>query len=127
MLKTLRKKGIAAKVSIANAMMRLAHFPKIWKEAEVITIPKPLKDSKLPQNYRPISLLTAISKIVERIILPRLQEETENLELLPFGFNGRHRAEQQLLTITEMAAEDYSTSTSMPFEPLAGRKREIYI
>lgn len=58
-------------------------------------IEKPGKDNKFPQAYRSISLLPAISKVSEIIILPWLKEETGALELLPqeqFGFRGKHGA-----------------------------------
>jgi hypothetical protein len=33
-----------------NHWLWLSHFPKPWQEAKVITLPKPGKDSKFPQN-----------------------------------------------------------------------------
>jgi hypothetical protein len=50
--------------------LELCYFPKKWRHATVIPIPKPGKDH--PSNYRPISLLSFISKILERVILKRL-------------------------------------------------------
>jgi hypothetical protein len=38
-----------------NHCIRLSHFPKSWKVAKVITLPKPDKDPKFPQNLRPIA------------------------------------------------------------------------
>ncbi|XP_076274927.1 uncharacterized protein LOC143205775 [Rhynchophorus ferrugineus] len=44
----------------------ISHFPKIWKHAHIIMIPKKKRPNNLPSGYRPISLLSSISKIVER-------------------------------------------------------------
>jgi hypothetical protein len=44
-----------------NHCLRLSHFPKPWKE--VITLPKPHKDPKFPQNLGPISLLCTTGKL----------------------------------------------------------------
>ena len=47
--------------------LRIAYQPASWKTANVVAIFK--KNSKsLPNNYRPVSLLPVISKIMERII-----------------------------------------------------------
>jgi hypothetical protein len=53
--------------NITNASIRLSYFPTSWKEATTIMIPKPMKDHKLPENYRPISLLNTLSNNYEII------------------------------------------------------------
>ncbi|GBP94792.1 Probable RNA-directed DNA polymerase from transposon BS [Eumeta japonica] len=45
-------------VVIFNACLKNCYFPPVWKEAEVIGIPKPGKPRDLPASYRPISLLS---------------------------------------------------------------------
>lgn len=41
----------------ANAILRTAHYPSIWKTTVMIVSCKPEKDSKLLQSHLPISLL----------------------------------------------------------------------
>ncbi|GJQ70198.1 hypothetical protein Trydic_g22658 [Trypoxylus dichotomus] len=80
-------------VNICNAMLRLRHFPSQWKLADVAMIPKPGQSHNGPQNYRPISLLPVMSKIVDRIILTRLREETDDIDVIPacqFSFRREH-------------------------------------
>ncbi|GFX34211.1 RNA-directed DNA polymerase from mobile element jockey [Trichonephila clavipes] len=48
------------------------YFPPAWKHAIITLLPKPGKDAKFATNYRPISLLSTIGKIIEKIILKRL-------------------------------------------------------
>ena len=43
-------------------------LPDSWKEALVIPIPKPGKDSTNPANYRPIALTSCICKTKERMV-----------------------------------------------------------
>jgi hypothetical protein len=76
-----------------NHCLRLSHFPKLYKEEKVITLPKPGKDPKLPQNLRPLSLLSTTGKIFEKVILKIVQKHTDERGLLnasQFGFRTRH-------------------------------------
>ncbi len=66
MLKEL-KEQIAQPLSILiNKSLETGHIPQDLKIAKVIPVYKS-KDSNLVQNYRPISILTAICKVFERI------------------------------------------------------------
>jgi hypothetical protein len=49
-------------------------FPNPWKEAKVITLPKPGKDLKFSENLRPISLLSKTGKLFEKVVLQLLQK-----------------------------------------------------
>lgn len=91
-------------VSIFNAAMATCTFPDTWKEANVIGIRKPGKNQSEPSSYRPISLLSSLGKIYERLLLSRLWSHVNELKLLPneqFGFRARHSCPQQVLRITE--------------------------
>ena len=50
---------------------------KIWRQSKIITILQPWKDSAIPKNYRPISLLCHTYKLYERIILNRISPVVE--------------------------------------------------
>ena len=69
-------------IEILNFCMLIGYFPKQWKDAKVIMLQKPGKDHTTPKNYRPISLLPAISKVFERLICERLVEFLEDNKLL---------------------------------------------
>lgn len=90
--------------NVTNGILRLQHFPRQWKTAYIVMIKKPGKNPLFPQNYRPISLLSHIGKIAERVILNRLKEETEELQINPdvqFGFRPAHYTVLQLARLTE--------------------------
>ena len=69
-------------IEILNFCMLIGYFPKQWRDAKVIMLQKPGKDHTSPKNYRPISLLPAISKVFERLISMRLVEFLEQNNLL---------------------------------------------
>jgi hypothetical protein len=65
----------------------------------VIQIPKPGRDHSDQSNYRPISLLSSISKILERIIRRRLNTFISGHNVLPdhqFGVGAVHSTSHQL-------------------------------
>lgn len=64
-----------------NCILEQQRYPKEWKK--VIMIPKQGKSRKLSENFRPISLISHTSKIIDRIILRIIKEEEEQIEIIP--------------------------------------------
>ena len=66
----------------------------------MVTIPKKGKDPKIPKNRRPISLISCLRKVYERILLNRLNSQVNTNNLIPyeqFSFMpGRSTTNQQL-------------------------------
>lgn len=97
-VKSLPKKGILFLTSIYNAIIRLQHFPSQWKCAEIIMIHKPNKPEHDVISYRPISLLSTLSKIFERMLAARLRMILEKENIIPdyqFGFRQKHGTPEQ--------------------------------
>ena len=69
-------------LDIINETWKSDTFPKSWREALIISIPKPGKDHFNPLNYRPIALTSCICKTVERMVNERLVWHLENNGLL---------------------------------------------
>jgi hypothetical protein len=114
-LKLLPPKVVVTLAAIFNASLRLCHFPSRWKNATVIFIPKPGKNSKLPQSNRPISLLSSIGKVLEKVILTRLVKVTDENSTIPdeqFGFRPKHSTVDQLINVTEFIAKGFGQNQS---------------
>lgn len=91
-------------VAIFNTLLKECSFPDQWKEAIVIGIHKPKKPRTSPSSYRPISLLSSMGKIYERILLTRLQAAVVANDIIPpeqFGFRAKHSSIHQVHRLTE--------------------------
>ncbi|XP_065683557.1 uncharacterized protein LOC136096349 [Hydra vulgaris] len=79
-------------------------FPDILKTASVIPIHK--KDTKPESNnYRPISLLSNVSKLLEKLMRSRIYNFLNNsacFHIRHFGFRSNHSTSHALISITEM-------------------------
>ena len=86
-----------------NKSFELGKVPKSWKEANLCPIHK--KDDKsLVSNYRPISLLSCIGKVQERVVYMHLYRYLKTNNLLTSknsGFKELDSAMNQLLLITD--------------------------
>ena len=61
--------------SIFNKCLELGFTPDCWKVGKIILIPKGNSNQGSCKDYRPITLLPIIAKILEKIILKRLQQQ----------------------------------------------------
>lgn len=117
-IKNLTQKAIVQIMYIINAILITGYFPDQWKKAIIIPIPKPNKDITNPINYRPISLLSTLSKLTEKIILSRIQAFENHNEIIideQFGFRAGHSTTMQAARIAFSIKEQFSKhkTTSM--------------
>ena len=82
-------------------------FPGIWKSAKVTALFKD-GDKSLKDNYRPISILPTISKIIERsahVQLSSFLEENRLLSQSQFGFRLKRSTSTVLIAFTDEILE----------------------
>ncbi|GBP07034.1 Probable RNA-directed DNA polymerase from transposon BS [Eumeta japonica] len=88
---------------------------KVSDEAEVIGIHKPGKPRDLPASYRPISLLSGLGKLFEKILKTRLSDHLLGKGLIideQFGFRPAHSCSQQVLRLVKYVSEGFETERS---------------
>ena len=100
----LLKKDISYPLSIIfNLSLSTGVHPDLLKIAKTIPIYK--KGSKLMTgNYRPISLLSNLNKILEKLMFSRVYKFLDNHKCfynLQFGFRSKHSTTHALIEITE--------------------------
>jgi hypothetical protein len=104
-LKQLPRKGQMTLLYILNAILRLNYWPRSFKVAQIIMILKQCKNPANVTSYRPISLLPLISKVVEKLLLNNLIQETNPQTWIPdhqFGFRRAHSTIQQKYRIANI-------------------------
>lgn len=102
LLKNLPASAIAWLTQTINTCITCNYWPKSFKTAKIIPILKPGKPPTDAKSYRPISLLNAIGKILEKVIYHRLVDHIEENQLLPefqFGFRKGHSTTHQAIRI----------------------------
>lgn len=99
MIKELPEHGVRMLTFIMNACLRLEYFPKNWKVAQMAMILKPGKKETQVTSYRPISLLSVMSKVFEKLLLRKLEPIIINQCIIPdhqFGCRKQHSTIEQV-------------------------------
>lgn len=105
-LKAIRLSVAPILAHLFNLSIESGTFPKAWKTAVVIPIHKGAAKND-PSNYRPISLMGNISKLLERIINKRLMTYLENNNLISdrqFGFRRGKSTEDAVTLLTDIVS-----------------------
>ncbi|GFU91646.1 probable RNA-directed DNA polymerase from transposon X-element [Trichonephila clavipes] len=82
-LKALPLKAITNITKLFNICLQLNYFPQEWKHALITVIPKAGKDPRFAENYRPISLISSLGKISEKILLNDINKHCKENNIIP--------------------------------------------
>lgn len=82
MIRNLPGKYLIWMLNLFNSSFNSAYIPEAWKSALIMPIPKPNKPETDPKSNRPISLLSCIAKLLEKMINNRLNFVIENTSCL---------------------------------------------
>ena len=112
-LKHLGPIALNALTEVFNLSLKTNSIPTIWKTATIIPILKPGKEPTKAASYRPISLLSNISKVLERLVLARI---TPDLPLSPtqHGFRSQHSTSTLLTNLSQQILQDLNNSKPAP-------------
>ena len=92
---------------LINLILQTGIIPKEWKQAKVIPVHKSGKRDNL-NNYRPISVLPVLSKIMERAVQIQLVDflnENSVLSQFQSGFRKKHSMETAIVYLSDRIIE----------------------
>lgn len=101
---------VLAKVQLLrlyNRIFKEKVFPDEWRKANIVPIQKPNKDPTNPENYRPISLTNCLSKILEKMVVNRLNwwlEKNKFLSKNQSGFRNHRSTTDNLVHLQEFVS-----------------------
>jgi hypothetical protein len=101
LLRTCAEVLAAPLAALFRLSLKHGYFPDVWKLADVIALHKK-KAKNDPGNYRPISLLAIVSKMLESIVVAPLSRFLAPLlNSHQFGFRARHTSLDLLTNMTQ--------------------------
>ena len=117
MIKHFPEAAINLTLKILNACLKIQYFPTVWKHCTITSIPKPGKSKTVPGNYRPISLLSHLGKLLERKInsdLTTFLESNNILRTEQHGFRHGRSTGEAILRLVEHASLSFAKQGKMP-------------
>ena len=72
LLKSLPEEGLSILLGILNRSWTEGRVPAVWRQALIIPVLKKKKPASEIKSYRPVSLLSAIAKLAEKMVFNRL-------------------------------------------------------
>ena len=87
--------------------MATSIIPDIWKSSVIIPLLKPGKNPQESNSYRPVSLLCPAIKILERLILPTLNNSL-NIPVFQHGFRKNHSTVSALNDFNDQVASGFN-------------------
>ena len=91
-------------LALINRSWSEGAVPSPWRIAEIVAIPKKGKPLTEPSSYRPISLLSCVGELAERLVQQRLQhwlEAAGKMNPNQAGFRRGHSTLDQLVRVTQ--------------------------
>lgn len=92
-------------LEVYNRIWESGSIPKRWKEGLVVPIPKAGKDHRTVGNQRPITLVSCLGKVLERMVNRRLITTLEELGVLGDDQHGFRRGKGVDTYLAELEAE----------------------
>ena len=91
--------------------LNLGFIPHVWKVAVLCMLIKPNKPPLQTTSYRPISLLSAIMKLIERVIEKRLRKHLEDNDFFrkyQSGFRKSKSTNDHLFRLSQTIMESFN-------------------
>ncbi len=105
MLKYANDRILKVVLDLYNKIWVEGRMPRAWKHAIIIPIAKPGKDASIAGNYRPIALTSNLCKLMEKIIVNRLNYVLESKGALASNQYGFRKGRSTLDALVKLETD----------------------
>ena len=96
-----------------NKCLKESCFPDCWKVSSVVPVFKNVGERSTAKNYRPISLLSVVSKVFEKLVNDRIVDHLEKCGLFSdfqYGFRSSRSTADLLTVVSDRIARAFNRS-----------------
>ena len=98
---------------LANKCLKESCFPDCWKVSSVVPVFKNVGERSTAKNYRPVSLLSVVSKVFEKLVNNRIVDHLEKCGLFSdsqYSFRSSQSIADLLTVVSERIAGAFNMS-----------------
>ena len=95
-----------------NMCLRESCFPDCWKVSSVVPVFKNVRKRSAAKNYRPVSLLSVVSKVIENLVNNRIVDHLEKcgpFSDFQYGFRSSRSTADLLTVVSDRIARSGAT------------------
>ena len=96
-----------------NKCLKESCFPDCWKVSSVVPVFKNVGERSTAKNYRPVSLLSVVSKVFEKLVNNRIIDHLEKCGLFSdfqYGFRSSRSTADLLTVVSDRIARTFNRS-----------------
>ena len=96
-----------------NMCQKESCFPDCWKVSSVLPVFKNVGERATAKNYRPVSLLSVVSKVFEKHVNNRIVDKLEKYDLFSgfqYGFRSSRSTADLLAVVSDRIARAFNRS-----------------
>ena len=100
-----------------NKCLKQSCFPDCWKVSSVVPVFKNVGERSTAKNYRPVSLLSVVSKFFEKLVNNRIFDHLEKCGLFSdfqYGFRSSRSTADLLTVVSDRIARAFNRSGATP-------------
>ena len=100
-------------VKLFNMCLNESCFPDSWKVSSVVSVFKNVGERSAAKNYRPVSLLSVVSKVFEKLVNDRTVDYLENCGLFSdfqYSFRSSQSTANLLTVVSDRIARAFNRS-----------------
>ena len=100
-------------VELFNKCLKETCFPDCWKVSSVVPVFKNVGEGSTAKNYHPVSLLSVVSKLFEKLLNNRIVDHLEKCDLFSdfqYGFRSSRSTVHLLTVVSDRIARAFNRS-----------------